>query len=62
MDTLDIMTLPLAVEGEPLGGGPKIATSGDDVKYVPWDGPDSAYIPGRHQSQAPPGAHPGMAE
>jgi hypothetical protein len=41
---LDIMTLPLAVEGEPIGGGPK-STDRDDVKYKPWDGPDT-YIPG----------------
>lgn len=46
---LDIMTLPLAIDGEPIGGGPK-STDRDDVKFKPWDGPDT-YIPGEDSSK-----------
>lgn len=44
---MDIMTLPLAIEDEPLGGGPKSTSPRDNVKYLPWEGPADAYIPGR---------------
>jgi hypothetical protein len=41
MDTFDIMRLPLAYElDEPAGSG-----RSQTVQYIPWDGPEPAYIP-----------------
>jgi uncharacterized membrane protein YgcG len=55
LDTFDIMRLPLAYEiEEPVppgrgGGGAAVsamaAGGGGGVVYVPWDGPESSYIP-----------------
>ncbi|KAF6265205.1 hypothetical protein COO60DRAFT_1623901 [Scenedesmus sp. NREL 46B-D3] len=43
MDTFDIMRLPLAYEiDEPAS---KISGSSQSVTYIPWDGPEAAYIP-----------------